>query len=182
MHQITAFGGLKGPAPFQQAIIQSPAFQNLPSSFQQQKAFQRFLSLLNVKSIAEARKLPSSVLIAANAVQVGLSDYGFFSFGPVVDGTIAPAMPGRLLLQGSFDKRVNVMVGHNANEGLFFTDPVVLNDSAYKNYVERNFLGIDPSVVTYLQDVLYPSNFDGSQGYKDQIGRAALTIADASFQ
>ena len=29
MHQITAFGGLNGRAPFQQAVLQSPGFQNV---------------------------------------------------------------------------------------------------------------------------------------------------------
>lgn len=29
MHQITAFGGLAGKAPFRQAVLQSGAFQNV---------------------------------------------------------------------------------------------------------------------------------------------------------
>ena len=32
MHQITAFGGLAGKAPFQQAVLQSAAFQNVSYS------------------------------------------------------------------------------------------------------------------------------------------------------
>ena len=34
MHQITAFGGLIGKAPFQQAVLQSTAFQNVGHVFQ----------------------------------------------------------------------------------------------------------------------------------------------------
>lgn len=182
MHQITAFGGLRGPAPFQQAILQSPGIENNPSSFKQQQTFERFLSLLKVKSIAEARKLPSSALILANTIQVGLSDYGTFSFGPVVDGLFAPALPGRLLLQGSFDKTVKVMNGHNADEGLDFTDPAIQSDSALGSYVRTRLPEIQPSVLDYVEKVLYPPIFDGSYGYTDQTGRIALLISDSSFQ
>ena len=76
-----------------------------------------------------ARQLPLSALVAANLMQVGLqSQYGFFTYGPVVDGSFAPKLPGQLLLDGSFDKHLKVMVGHNADEGLFFTNPAVTND------------------------------------------------------
>lgn len=37
MHQITAFGGLAGKAPFQQAVLQSAAFQNVSDSEEQQQ-------------------------------------------------------------------------------------------------------------------------------------------------
>ena len=78
--------------------------QLMPSSHQQEKVFNLFLKLLNVSSLQEARKLPSSALIAANLMQVGLeSDYGFFTYGPVVDGAFTPALPGKLLLQGAFN-------------------------------------------------------------------------------
>ena len=181
LHQITAFGGLKGPAPFQQAILQSPAAENLPSSFQQQQAFNKFLSILNVTTIAEARHLPSSALIAANALQIGQSIYSTSTFGPVVDGLFAPALPGRLLLQGSFDKSLNIMVGHNADEALTFVDPA-LDNSSLSGYLQSVLLGIQPSIIDYIEKVLYPPLFDGSQGYTDQIGRTALIISDSSFQ
>lgn len=79
MHQITAFGGLNGPAPFQQAVLQSAAFQNVVSNFQQEQTFDAFLSLLKVGTIEEARQLPSSALITANIVQVANSSYGDFT-------------------------------------------------------------------------------------------------------
>lgn len=181
MHQITAFGGLKGPAPFQQAILQSAALPNTASSFQQQQTFDKFLSLLNVSSIAGARHLPSSALIAANALQISQSIYGTGTFGPVVDGLFAPALPGRLLLQGSFDKNLNIMVGHNTNEGLTFIDPAV-NTSSIGKIFRETYPDVQPSVVDYIEKVLYPPIFDGSQGYTDQIGRGALLASDSSFQ
>jgi len=115
-HQITAYGGNKGAVPFNQAIMQSPGWQPIVSNQQQEQTFQYYLALLNVSTIAEARKLPSSALQLANALQVGLSTYGGFTYGPTVDGDFVPKLPGELLLHGQFDKNVRVMLGHNAQE------------------------------------------------------------------
>jgi len=83
MHQITAFGGSQGPAPFQQAIIQSPAYvSDLPVQ-QQEDTLQKFLQILNVSTIQQARQLPSETLISANAKFVGESPYGNYIVDPV---------------------------------------------------------------------------------------------------
>lgn len=85
MHQITAFGGIAGPAPFPQAILQSPAFEPFPGHFEQDQLLQRFLSLVNVSTIDEARQLPYEALYAANVAIVAGSPYGTFTFAPAVD-------------------------------------------------------------------------------------------------
>lgn len=90
----------------------------MAGNYQQEETLDAFLKLLNVSSLQQARQLPSSALISANLIQVGLqSPYGLFTYGPVVDGLFAPALPGKLLLQGSYDKSLRVMTGHNSNEG-----------------------------------------------------------------
>ncbi|KAL8994183.1 MAG: hypothetical protein Q9169_005786 [Polycauliona sp. 2 TL-2023] len=180
MHQITAFGGLAGKAPFQQAVLQSAAFQNIPSNQQQEEAFNDFLSLLNVSTLQQARQLPPSSLVQANTQQVGASAYGLFTYGPVVDGLFAPAIPGKLLLQGSFDPDLKLMLGYNANEGLLFTSPFLPNDTAYNDYVETSFPSISPSVASYVQDELYPPPSDNTT-YEDNIGRSSVTIAESTF-
>ena len=109
------------------------------------------------------------------------SSYGFFTYGPVVDGLFTPALPGKLLLQGSYDKSLKVMVGHNSNEGLVFTDPAVSNNSAFDAAIVRYFPNISPAVRTYIEDELYPPVFDGSFGYKDQTGRLDLFISESTF-
>ena len=184
MHQITAFGGLKGPAPFQQAVLQSPGFQNVVSNLQEEQTFETFLSLLNVSTIEEARQLPSSALITANIIQVANSTYGDFSYGPVVDGLFAPAIPGKLLLQGSYDHDLTLMLGHNADEGLIFTDPGILNDTAFNAYLIQQFPAISPSVASYIANVLYPTNMPGvlgTTGFSDETGRLVLTVAESTF-
>ena len=163
-------------------MLASLSSQLMPSNYQQEKVFYSFLTLLNVGSVQEARKLPSSALIAANLMQVGLqSDYGFFTYGPVVDGAFTPALPGKLLLQGAFDRSLNVMVGHNADEGLLFTNPAIINDSAFARDLLVRFPDVDPSVQTYIEEVLYPAVFDGSYGYQDEIGRTDLVISESTF-
>ncbi len=188
MHQLTAFGGLDGPVPFQQAIIQSAGFLDLPHSFPQEQTYfkqqqtdEKFLSLLKVKTIAEARKLPASSLIAANSLQISQSDYGSFSYGPVPGGRFAPASARSLLRQGLFNKKVKLMVAHNANEGIYFTDPRVRTDSAFINTL-RAIPAISNQSREYIANVLYPPIFDGSYGYTDQFTREAQLISDVEFK
>lgn len=83
MHQITAYGGQKGPVPFQQAVPQSPGFQPITSNYAQQSTFNRFLNLSGATNLAELRALPSQALITANSIQVDESPYGGFVYGPV---------------------------------------------------------------------------------------------------
>lgn len=184
MHQITAFGGLKGPAPFQQAVLQSGAFQNVVSNLQEETTAQTFLALLNVSTIEEARQLPSEALITANIIQVANSSYGDFTYGPVVDGLFAPAIPGKLLLQGSYDHDLTLMLGHNADEGLLFTNPAIQNDTSFNEYILQSFPTINPSVASYIENVLYPPNMPGvlgTTGYSDETGRVVLVLTESTF-
>lgn len=180
MHLITSFGGLSGPLPFQQALLQSPEFQLLPGSYQQEQVYDDFLSLLDVNTTAEARQLSSSDLIAASKNQVVNSAYAYVTYGPVVDGLITPALPGKLLLQGSYDKDLKIMVGYNANEGLAFTYPDYV-ESDYEKVISTFFPDLDPAIADYLTNTLYPPVFDGSHGYTDEISRLALTISEYEF-
>ena len=182
MHQITAFGGLKGPAPFKQALPQSPGFLLVTGANEQESTFNEFLRLLNVSSLAEARALPSEALITANSAQIDIqSPYGQFTYGPVVDGLFAPALPGQLLQRGQFDHSLNLMVGHNADEGFVFTDPRITNNTGFLNVLDSNFADLPPASLSYITQTLYPPIFDGSRGYTSQFGRVALTISEGLF-
>jgi carboxylesterase type B len=181
LHQITAYGGLKGPAPFQQAIPQSPGFSPIVSNLQQENIFQTFLALLNVSTLEQARQLPSAALIKANLIQVANASYGGFGFGPAVDGYFVPLLPGQLLAQGRFDKNLKLLIGHNLNEGLLFTSPFITNQSTYAQSLQVALPDISSSVLNYVDTVLYPPVFTGQYGYFDQTSRAALTIAELVF-
>lgn len=127
LHQITAFGGLQGKAPFQQAILQSPAWQNIPGNLQQEQAFQNALATASqvtnqsITTLAALRSLSTTQLQLINSVLIAGSTYGGYALGPSVDGFFVPALPGLLLLHGHFDSSLNIMVGHNSDEGLLFT-------------------------------------------------------------
>lgn len=181
MHQITAYGGLERHSPFQQAILQSPGFQPFPGHWEQDQLLQRFLSLLNVSTIDEARQLPYEALSAANIEIVAGSPYGTFTFAPAVDGTFVPALPGSLLAQGSFDKSVKIMTGFNADETLYFTDPSNTNDSVFISGLENTFPDIQPSILDFIDNTLYPPIFNGSEPYESFFDRAKLSLADAAF-
>jgi carboxylesterase type B len=183
MHQITAYGGKNGSAPFQQAIIQSPGWNPIPSPEQQEQTLQQFLEVLNVSSVEEARRLPSAALIAGNAYQIATKAfYGSFIYGPVVDGTFAPALPGQLLLSGDFDRNLSVMVGHNTNEGLAFVNPNGTKSNFLPNILKDLFPTIKTNVTRYITDVLYPAQYDGKWGYTNPLARAALVLSDSAFE
>ncbi|KAG9524404.1 carboxylesterase family protein-like protein, partial [Aureobasidium melanogenum] len=185
MHQITAFGGLKGPAPFAGAVPQSPGFFPVTSPSTEEGIFNDFLALLNVSTLAEARQLPSSAIIAANAKQVYSAAWGQFVYGPSVDGDFVPALPGQLLAHGQFDKDVTVMTGHNANEGLLFTSPFINNNSALDTFLKTSFPALNymPEILNYITQVLYPPIFDGTQAqnYTNQIGRVEAILSEFVF-
>lgn len=183
LHQITAYGGTRGASPFQQAIIQSPGWVPIISEDQQEETLQQFLGILNVSTVEQARKLPSNQLIAANAFQVATkSEWGQFTYGPTVDGSFVPALPGQLLLSGDFDHNLNIMVGHNANEGLVFTSPDSLNSTGLETQMKTLAEDIPANVSDYITNVLYPPVYNGSYGYTDSVARTSLVISDLIFQ
>jgi carboxylesterase type B len=185
MGQITAYGGNKGPAPFSQAITQSPGFTPVVSANQQEKIFLDYLKWVNVSSIEEARKLPTEALQLANTITVGLASYGGFTYGPAVDGDFLPALPGQLLARGQFDKSLKVMVGHNANEGLLFTPPYSQNTTDILDNLAITIPSIMayPEVLDYVTNTLYPQDFSGAQaqGYTNNLDRAAAIISELAF-
>lgn len=182
MHQITAYGGLKGKAPFQQAIPQSPGWLPINSNNQQEDSYQKFLSLTNSSSLADLRRLPADVIMRANAQQITYdSGWGTFVYGPVVDGSFAPLEPGQLLAQGRFDKEVQIMTGHNSDEGALFTPPYLTTDATLQAQIEVAFPHAPQKSVDYVTKTLYPPVFDGSQPYKNQFERGSLIISEAVF-
>ncbi|CDM37692.1 hypothetical protein DTO013E5_6235 [Penicillium roqueforti] len=183
LHQITAYGGTRGAAPFQQAIMQSPGWVPVIGEEEQEATLQQFLGILNVSTVEQARKLPSAKLIAANAYQVATkSQWGQFTYGPVVDGSFVPALPGQLLLRGDFDPNLNIMVGHNADEGLAFTSPDSVKSTGLATQMKTLSPNTPKNVSDFVYNVLYPPVYNGSYGYTDSVARTALVISDLIFQ
>ncbi|KAL1979018.1 hypothetical protein VTN96DRAFT_7363 [Rasamsonia emersonii] len=77
---ITAYGGAKGPSPFQGAVAQSPFW--LPTYPSPNSHVEAILSFGNVSSLATLRKMSSADLQKLNALLVGNSrPFGTFTFG-----------------------------------------------------------------------------------------------------
>lgn len=184
MHHITSYGG-NGSVPFQRAIPQSPAFQPFVPS-QSKAIFQQVLgnaSTLANKTIttaAQLRALPYEILYNLNTIVTGLSTYGSFTFGPVIDpkpGSYVPDFPSRLISQGKFHN-VSLTVGHNSDEGLLFTPPIVQKQSEFVLAIQTIFPTANASTISYITDVLYPPVYNGTYSYTSAIGRTAQVISD----
>ncbi|KUJ07184.1 alpha/beta-hydrolase, partial [Mollisia scopiformis] len=182
LHQITAFGGTKGKAPFQQAFLQSPAFSPNPYNALHEEAYQEVLTIANATSLADLRALSSEEIIAVNEAAIFRADYGKSGFGPVVDGFFVPELPTLLLARGKYAKNVRaVMSGHNTDEGLIFTDPSIQNTSAFNTYLSTTLLpDAQPEIIDYVTNTLYPPVFTNATGlgYNDTISRLSTLLAD----
>ena len=140
------------------------------------------MKYLGTANLAEARQLPSSALILANSKHVAQdSPYGGFTYGPTVDSNIVPALPSQLLQQGQFDGNINVMAAHNTDEGLYFTNPYIVNNTGYEASLVDILVTVPPDVVQFISQTLYPPIYNGSQGYTSDFTRSALTIGEAIF-
>ncbi|KAK6375899.1 hypothetical protein LTS17_007721 [Exophiala oligosperma] len=186
-HQITAFGG-KQDFPFQQAILQSPGWQPNGDPGTQKMLIEYALtnaSLLTNKSlqtVEDLRGLSFKQLALVNSVIVGRSSYGIYTFGPVVDGSFVPDMPGKLVAEGRFATSLKaIMMGTNFNEGVLFNSPFLTNDQEYRHNVRAFFPNSNDEVVDYIATTMYPNDLSGKYNYTTQPLRAALTTAEGCF-
>lgn len=83
-----------------------------------------------------------------------------------------------ICVEGRFDKSIKVMNGHNAAEGVLFTLPTANTSDAFTSLVELWLPSANASTVSYITTTLYPSIFDGSLPYTDDLGRSILFVAE----
>lgn len=188
LHQITAFGGVEKPL-FSQAILQSPGFQPNPNpGFQGpllDKVFTNASTLLNrtISNVEDLRQLSFEEMAFVNAAVVGASSYGTYTFGPVVDQTFVPELPGKLLSQGRFTHSLKgLMLGLNQNEGILVTSPFLKTDEDYRRNVVSFFPTANDEIVDYIATALYPDDLSGEYNYTTQTLRGALTTEESCFK
>ncbi|GJN70069.1 hypothetical protein PLICBS_004121 [Purpureocillium lilacinum] len=150
---------------FQQAILQSPALRS--ATRDPNEIFNEFLSFLDVKSLEEARRLPSSAVIVGNSAQIQAAPPTDFLYGPVVDGDYVSAPLLQSLRDGAVDKTVKVFAGHNVFEGAFFFDPAVKAEEDFRDWLEVSIPGLEDSRFDDIAKRIYPAVYDGSVGYVD---------------
>ncbi|KAI0415586.1 carboxylesterase family protein [Xylaria grammica] len=176
--QMTAFGtGEK--APFQQAIMQSAAWEpNTAGPEIQNEIFNTFLGLLNVSSLEEAKQLPSSKVIDANYIFLSSAHYGTTYLGPVVGGPFVPDDPKRLLRDGRVDSSIKLLTTVAANEGLRFAPGNISSEADFVEFVDLLLGGANKTVRDHVVDVVYPPVFNGSFPWTNQLERAGVLWAE----
>lgn len=181
MLHLTSFGGAAGnlgPLPFQRAILQSPAWRPTSDAAFYERLFDQVLQTANATSIDDLRAMDTATLQALNENIINGSPYEAFGFGTNIDGDYVPAAPSVLLSQGKFNSRIQIMVGHNTNEGLLFTDDTVNDQTAF----EANLAGLLPGAtsdqVTQLATQIYPEDFSGALPYSTQTERMSVALRD----
>ncbi|ATZ47555.1 hypothetical protein BCIN_02g08230 [Botrytis cinerea B05.10] len=188
MHQITAYGGSNGNAPFSQAILQSPGYPPVYSDVQQEATFQSVITQAqeligpNITSVSDLRNLDFATLAGLNTIVIARSaPYGTFTFGPAVDGTFVPELPAKLLLEGKFDTNVKIMTAHNSDEGAFFASPLFSTEADIANNVKTTLPTISNSTLAYVTGTLYPPVYNGSYPYTSIVERTSLITAEIAF-
>jgi len=203
---LSAFGGIDGTSPFQRAIIQSPAIKPAQDAALYTQLYQDLLTASNTNSYSELRQLSTEQLQAINTAMVGAAPFASsvfgtsscfpslsfptipclitntpvpFPSGPNVDSLLIPANPGPLLTHGTVDRSVQVIVAHNADEGLLFTDPRITDQAGFEAYLSGFMPSLPQAKVKYLAETVYPP--PGSAAglpYTTQVERTKLAIAE----
>ena len=153
MHHITSFGGGSDSrrTTMRGAIIQSPGFFPQPNGTQDDEMYTKFLTLTEAKDLDALVTADTKVLQDANAKMVHESMYGYFNFGPTIDGDYVPDLPGKVLAQaqGNFHAPA-MMLGHMKMDGLLFTPPWIRTTPALLDYVRELFPSVPQSVLDMI--------------------------------
>jgi carboxylesterase type B len=132
--------------------------------------------------LEEARKLPSSTLIAANIQQIGAEPWFHFAFYPSVDGIYIPAPPAKMLVEGSYAKGIPLLSSHTAYEGTIFTDPRTTdNETLFAEMLKGLYPLIGEKDLDYVMNTLYPAVYDGSHPYTSGVERNILMASEMYF-
>jgi len=194
--QLTAFFGIDGLAPFKRAIIQSPAIRPATDAAVYAQVYDQFLATANVTSMDSARSLSTAQLQGVNAMMVAGSTFGHFTFGksteiilvfasiltyivgPNVDGLFFPDQLVRSLASRRVDRKTEVMVAYNLNEGILFTDPRVQDNAGFKSYMSSLMPSISAAKIDALATTVYPEDYSGAQPYRTPTDRLMLAVSE----
>ena len=164
--------------PFQQAILQSPAFSPASSHQKNDEVYNDLLQYAGVSDLASLRKVPFETLSQANALQVARSNYSSYTYKPVLNGSYVPGPPGALLAAGKFNKDLKLLLANNADEGLLFSNPAMQNMEVFDQFVIALAPTFFSQEINTITAQLYPPVFNGTYGYVDEITRQAAILAE----
>ena len=185
---LLAYGGNASQAntiKWNAGIAASPYLPSVYTVEEMDFHYTELLQATNCSSLACLRGLPSSAIQAANIATPfpGQQASPLFDYGPVVDGSIFPDRPLKLLRQGRFFKDKAMIIGTSESEGTLFAPQAnttadintflrsqipKLNNTALKQleYLYGNVPRTYPNVTRDVSPLFY---------------RAAKIYGDASF-
>lgn len=180
-HHLTA-SKEDGSVPFHRAILQSPGWEHANSTDLWQKVLgtASIFSGQTVRTGKDLMSLDYEVLKDVNAYLVYNSPNGSFTFSPTPDGGYVPNFAERSLLDGHFDSKPHLMIGHNSNEAGSFVSPDIDTEEELRARLAPLFDNFRSESVDYLLDDLYPPPSDDTP-YSTQSERAMLLVTESSF-
>ncbi|KAJ8607105.1 hypothetical protein MRB53_040541 [Persea americana] len=171
--------------PFQQALMQSPAFLPEFQSELLEETYANFTSLAGCSNPTSGtaleclRSKSSDELIAANKHQINNNPYyGTYVYGPSVDNSFVQAIPNIEVLKGKAAK-IPMMLSFNGNESAIFVDPTISTeadfDATIAAYLPDLAQESASNAATFLNNVqmLYPSS-----DYPSQYERLSQVVDD----
>jgi len=129
-----------------------------------------------VSTIEEARQLSTPELQLANLNSIAPLRMGSFGYYPSVDGQFVTDIPSLNFLTGAFDHSVTIMAAHNSHEGIIFADPNATNSTAFNDLMRVFLPSAEPSVLSFIENTLYPPIFNGSQPYTTPVERLQIAL------
>ena len=195
MHQITAFGSSRSSGLFRRAILQSPASRPASDAGLYRSVLEQFLIAASIPDMSGARSFSSDQLQALNTMTVGAAPFASYTYGkqecqmrrtfgliqagPSVDGDFVPSPPTVLLSQRRFDNDIDVIVAHNSDEGILFTDSRVQDEAGVEAFLTNLMPSVGIDRIRTITTRLYPQNFTGRFPYTTETERLALMVSEA---
>lgn len=180
-YHLTA-SNLDGNVPFDRAIIQSPGWEHGNSTEILEKVLAT-ASVFSARPILTGKDLIGldyDTLQKVNAHIVYTSSNGSFTFGPTPDGGYVPDFAERSLLNGHFDSKPQLMIGHNSNEAGSFISPDIDTEEELRARLSHLLNNFHSESIDHLLADLYPPPSDVTP-YSTQSERAKLIVAESSF-
>ena len=120
----------------------------------------------------------TKALLKANEELTYKSPYGYFNFGPSVDGIYVSSLPSIDIKNGRFNKNIHLLLGHTKDDGILFTPPWIRSDDELRSFVQTLFPNITKVALDKIAN-FYPINATDDKG---KIAQFSDLLDDVSIQ
>ena len=79
------------------------------------------------------------------------------------------------------DSAVRVIVAHNSDEGLLFTNPGVSDEAGFKAFFQELLPNVPAASIDTIANNIYPPDFSGAQPYTTMTERLKLAVGEGLF-